>query len=151
MSHQASRACVSEPETPTLMMAEPLPQGCQSLLMTEVSDALRRAERALDEGLDYFQIEGDKSRRARSTDPETSHTAAKNAERFAATHAGRIHAALKAHGPRTAHELSLLIGLSVVQIDRRTVELQRAKLIDVVLLSDSGLKVVDGFRVWRAV
>jgi predicted ArsR family transcriptional regulator len=87
--------------------------------------------------------------KARRSDPETSHAAARNAEKFAASHAGRILAGLKTHGPRTAHELAQLIGLTVVQIDRRTVELQRAGYIDVDRLSDGAPRVIDGFRVWR--
>ena len=85
--------------------------------------------------------------RARRTDPETSHKAAAKASKFAASHAGRILLALQQHGPRSAHGLSLLIGLglSVVQIDRRTVELQRLKLI-----VPTGA-VEAGFRVWAAV
>jgi predicted transcriptional regulator len=90
------------------------------------------------------------SRRARRSDPETSKKAAEKAERFATSHAGRILAALKTHGPRTAHELSQLIGLTVVQIDRRTIELQRAGHIDVAKLDDGADRVVDGFRVWMA-
>lgn len=88
---------------------------------------------------------------ARRNDPETSHAAARKAETFATSHAGRILAALKTHGPRTAHGLELLIGLTVVQIDRRTVELERAGHIRVVKLNDGADKTEGGFRVWEAV
>jgi predicted ArsR family transcriptional regulator len=96
-------------------------------------------------------INFDAHRAARSDDPETSHAAARNAERFAASHAGRILAALKLHGPRTAHELEALVGLSVVQIDRRLPELKAAGLTRVAKLDDGADRVVDGFRVWEAV
>lgn len=89
--------------------------------------------------------------RARKSDPATSHEAARKAERFASSHAGRIVSALQLNGPRTAQELSKLTGLTVVQIDRRTIELQRAGRIDVAYLPHGGLHVIDGFRVWRAV
>lgn len=62
---------------------------------------------------------------ARRRDPMTSHVAASRAQVFAGSHADRILAALKLHGPRTAHELEHLIGLTVVQIDRRVAELRR--------------------------
>ena len=80
--------------------------------------------------------------RARRTDPQTSHDAAKRAERFAATHAGKILAALKAHGPCTPEGLSMVTGLTVVQIDRRMYELE-----DRDLAKPTG-EVVNGFRVW---
>jgi len=80
---------------------------------------------------------------ARRTDPQTSHDAAKRAERFAATHAGKIIAALKAHGPSTPEGLSLVTGLTVVQIDRRMHEIQAQGLAE-----PTG-EVVNGFRVWR--
>jgi predicted transcriptional regulator len=89
--------------------------------------------------------------RARKRDPSTSHEAAKRASAFSTSHAGRILLALKQYGPRTAHELEGLIGLSVVQIDRRTCELQRLGLIRVAKLHDGADVVLDGFRVWEAV
>lgn len=60
---------------------------------------------------------------ARSTDPIQSHDAADRAAKFAPSHRDRILAALKQHGPRTAHELERITGLTVVQIDRRMHEL----------------------------
>ena len=80
--------------------------------------------------------------RSRRTDPETSHKAAARASQFATSHAGRILLALQLHGPRSAHGLSLVIGLSVVQIDRRLPELKRMGL------ADTTGDVADGCRVW---
>ncbi len=86
--------------------------------------------------------------RARRTDPATSRTAGINAGRFANSHKARILAALKTHGPRSAHELSLLIGLTVVQIDRRLPECGSA----VQVMQQGGIDVVrGGCRVWEAV
>jgi len=85
--------------------------------------------------------------RARRTDPATSKRAGINASRFANSHKARILAALKQHGPRSAHELSLLIGLTVVQIDRRLPELGSA----VAVMKQGGVDVVrQGCRVWMA-
>lgn len=60
---------------------------------------------------------------ARSSDPITSHAAADRAQRFAGSHRARILAALREHGPSTAHELERHTGLSYVQVDRRMHEL----------------------------
>lgn len=90
-------------------------------------------------------------RRARSTDPETSHTAAMRASAFSRTHAGRILLALQLHGPRSPKELEQLIGLTVVQIDRRTSELERQGFIRVVRLDDGADVVRDGCRVFEAI
>lgn len=88
--------------------------------------------------------------RARWSDPLTSHRAAEKSRIFASGHARRILDALKLHGPRAACELEQLIGLSVAQIDRRTTEIQRAGLIEVVQENGQD-KTVAGCRVWRAV
>jgi predicted HTH transcriptional regulator len=88
--------------------------------------------------------------RARRTDPQTSKTAARNAERFAASHAGRIMEALK-QGPRTAHGLAAMTGLSVVQVDRRLPELARDGLAAVLTDELGNAVVVGGYRVWKAV
>lgn len=80
--------------------------------------------------------------RARATDPMTSIDAAVNAEKFAGSHAGRIMAVLK-HGPLSAPGIGLLSGLTVVQIDRRTKELQAKGLI-----RTTG-EVMLGCRVWQ--
>jgi predicted Rossmann fold nucleotide-binding protein DprA/Smf involved in DNA uptake len=88
--------------------------------------------------------------RSRQTDPATSHAAARNAERFAETHKGRILDALK-DGPRTAQGIAAMTGLTVVQVDRRLCELERAERIEY-LATDDGLSIsVGGFRVLRAV
>jgi predicted HTH transcriptional regulator len=62
--------------------------------------------------------------RARRTDPMTSHAAAIKAVAFSASHAGQILAVLKKDGPRSPHELSQVLGLTVVQIDRRLPDLK---------------------------
>ena len=74
--------------------------------------------------------------RARRTDPATSHRAAAQSVRFAGSHAGRILACLKTHGRRDTHQLSLITGLTIVQIDRRKKEMEEAGLIRTV--DDSG-------------
>lgn len=85
--------------------------------------------------------------RARRTDPVTSKAAAVNAERFAASHAGRILAALETLGTATAHEIAQQAGLTVVQVDRRLCELERAGRAHVI--TQGGVPLVrDGFRVW---
>lgn len=86
--------------------------------------------------------------RARKTDPRTSHTAANNAERFAATHAGRIMTELR-KSVATAHRLAELTGLTVVQIDRRLPELEKAGLARPVVVCGQPL-VIGGFRVWES-
>ncbi len=86
--------------------------------------------------------------RARFTDPATSHAAARKAARFAASHAGRILAALQ-QGPATAHELERRTGLTVPQIDRRMTELADAGRVCLVLFMGEPL-VRGGCRVWEA-
>jgi predicted Rossmann fold nucleotide-binding protein DprA/Smf involved in DNA uptake len=88
--------------------------------------------------------------RARRLDPATSHAAARNADRFADTHKGRILAALK-EGPRTAAGIAAMTGLSVVQVDRRLIELERAERIEYLATDDGQSVSVGGFRVLRAV
>ena len=88
--------------------------------------------------------------RARASDPMTSLTAAIRSNRFAESHAGRILAALKQHGPMTAHDLSV-VGLTVVQADRRLPELARMRLATVVQHPDGEDLVRGGCRVWGAV
>lgn len=70
--------------------------------------------------------------RYRSTDPAPSIRAAEAAPAFAGSHADRIVACLKLHGQRSTHEIAQIIGLSVVQIDRRKCELERAGRVRVV-------------------
>lgn len=88
--------------------------------------------------------------RARSTDPETSHDAAANAEKFARTHAGRIAVALMAMGSGTADEIARITGLSVVQVDRRLPEMKSAGLARVLEGIDGKPLTRAGFRVWAA-
>ena len=86
--------------------------------------------------------------RARKSDPVTSHTAARNADRFANGHKVRIMESLQ-QGPRTAAGLAAMTGLSVEQCCRRLPELQKANLAEV--MHDGGVDVVvNGYRVWRA-
>lgn len=86
--------------------------------------------------------------RARSSDPATSHEAARNADRFANTHKSRILEALK-EGPHTAQGISAMTGLTVVQVDRRLCELERAERIEY-LATDDGFSIsVGGFRVLK--
>lgn len=82
--------------------------------------------------------------RARRTDPQTSHDAAKAAEKFATTHMGRILSALKAHGPSTPRELECHTGLTVVQLCRRLPEMQRQGYAE-----PTG-EILGGYRVWKA-
>ena len=88
--------------------------------------------------------------RARASDPMTSVTAAIQSSRFAESHAGRILAALKLHGPMTAHELGI-VGLTVVQADRRLPELASKRLATVIKAADGEDLVRGGCRVWGAV
>lgn len=85
-------------------------------------------------------------RRARATDPLTSHAAAKRAERFASSHAGRILDALRQH-PMTAKEIGAHTGLSVEQVCRRLPE-----IAGVQVMTQGGRDIErDGYRVWMAV
>jgi hypothetical protein len=65
----------------------------------------------------------DWSPRARTSDPRTSKVAGERAQRFARGHAALIIKALVEHGPGTASEVGARCGLSVVQVDRRALEL----------------------------
>lgn len=75
---------------------------------------------------------------------------ARQAKTFASSHAGRILAALKAHGRMTPHELHIT-GLTVVQVDRRLPDLKAAGLARVVTLDDGHPMTRNGARVWEAV
>lgn len=89
--------------------------------------------------------------RARATDPLTSHVAAAGAAQFADSHGARIlHViqTLNVDG-MCAAEIGEACGLTVVQVDRRTVELERKGLIRVV--QRDGRDVVShGMRCWEA-
>lgn len=67
--------------------------------------------------------------RARRRDPVSSHQAALKARDFQLTHAGRILAALRKHGPMNADEIGRHAGLSLVAVDRRLAELKRAQQV----------------------
>jgi len=81
---------------------------------------------------------------ARRTDPGTSIAAGRNADKFAASQAGRIHAVLKLHGDLSPKQISDYTGLTVVQIDRRRHEMKRDGLITVLD------EIRHGCQVWRA-
>jgi len=89
--------------------------------------------------------------RARSTDPHTSHVAAMRARNFADTHANRIVEALKEHGRMSPVGIGGMTGLTVVQVDRRLVELQRAGRVQVVTDETGNPVVWSGCRVWEKV
>ena len=97
-----------------------------------------------------MQLQLEEYPRARRTDPETSHAAARRAKHFADSHAGRILLALQLHGPSSARRLEQLIGLTLVQIDRRVSELRGMKLIRAQV--DAAGRVVhdSGCTVWEA-
>lgn len=88
--------------------------------------------------------------RARRTDPASSHIAAANAERFAATHVGRILAALDDLTTGTAAEIAEHAGLTVVQVDRRRKEMEQAGQIYTLRQGDKPF-LRDGFMVWARV
>lgn len=90
--------------------------------------------------------------RARNGDPGTSHAAAKSAERFADSHAARILHVLRNgfSDGMCAEEIGEAAGLTVVQVDRRTIELQRKGLIRVRQVAGKDV-IVHGMRVWEAV
>lgn len=89
----------------------------------------------------------DSRRRARKSDPETSHVAARRAARFAGSHKGRILSALAGEIRLSVREIAEATGLTVVQIDRRMVELQRDGRVGLIMVEGRPL-VVDGCRVW---
>jgi len=90
--------------------------------------------------------------RARATDPATSHSAAVMVCRFANSHKVRILEAIKSVSDHTlgatAGEIAEASGLSVVQVDRRLIELQRESRAYVVKYMGDDL-VRDGYRVWK--
>jgi len=90
--------------------------------------------------------------RARASDPLTSHHAAEASVRFADSHAARILYVLQNgfSDGMCAEEIGEACGLTVVQVDRRTVELQRKGLIRVVQRDGKDV-TAHGMRVWVAV
>jgi Transcriptional regulators len=89
--------------------------------------------------------------RARRSDPSTSHHAAAMSARFANSHGNRIVEALKVHGRMSPVGIGGMAGLTVVQVDRRLVELQRAGRVQVVKDETGNPVVWSGCRVWEAV
>ncbi len=85
--------------------------------------------------------------RARRHDPSTSQKAAAQAVLFAESHAARIMLALQYGQGLNAQEIGDSAGLTVVQVDRRMIELQRQGMVRV--LQAGGQEVVrNGMRVW---
>lgn len=85
----------------------------------------------------------------RAHDPLASIRAAERSVRFSEGHCRLILDALERR-PATAHELQSSTGLTVVQIDRRLPELQRAGKARVVQVAGEDL-TRGGARVWEAV
>lgn len=74
------------------------------------------------------QLDIDFESRARRSDPETSHEAARRAGEFAGHHHARILAAL-AQDARTIYELAHSTGIDHVAVARRMKELEDAGLV----------------------
>lgn len=91
-------------------------------------------------------------RRARATDPITSHMAAERAGQFAGPHKERILWALAGalDDGMTAAEIAAASGLTVVQVARRMPELLSDQEVYVVETEDGRDLVRNGYRVWRA-
>ncbi len=86
--------------------------------------------------------------RVRASDPVSSAQAASNAAIFAGSHKARVVAALSYLGEGTAHDISKVCGLTIVQVDRRLPELKRDDAVKV-LCNEFGMDIIrDGFRVW---
>lgn len=88
--------------------------------------------------------------RARRCDPSTSHAAAAMSVRFADTHGNRIVAALKEHGRMSPVGIGGMTGLTLVQVDRRVIELERAGRIRLVKDETGNPVVWNSCRVWEA-
>ena len=101
--------------------------------------------------MNQMLIDFNAAQAARRNDPSTSKEAARNAAKWADSHAGRILQALKTHGPRSAAELEQLLGLSLVQVARRLPNLKDAGLARVCTLDDGADMVRNGCRVWEAI
>ncbi|WP_298929168.1 hypothetical protein [uncultured Ramlibacter sp.] len=93
----------------------------------------------------------DADHKARNSDPETSKAAARRTVHFATSHAGRILLALQQHGPMSPKRLFDFTGLSVVQIDRRRLELIRAGLVRIKKADDGATMTHDGCEILEAV
>lgn len=92
---------------------------------------------------------------ARSSDPATSHAAARRAKSFAESHAGRILSELrffkKHDATPTSKQLAEATGLTLVQVDRRLPELKAQGLARVVTNMDGEEASFEGYRFWEAV
>lgn len=73
-----------------------------------------------------MNLELDFSKRARGSDPETSHEAAGRIKDFAGGHYALVLGSIGLHGPQTIYELASSTRLSHVQVARRTAELHDA-------------------------
>lgn len=100
---------------------------------------------------EQLAIDFDAHHAARRHDPETSHVAARNAEKFAASHAGRILAALRLHGPMSPKQMFAFTGLDVAQCDRRRKEMIDAGLVRIKTLNDGAHATHMGCEIWEAV
>lgn len=77
---------------------------------------------------EQISINFDPRSAARRSDPATSHQAAINAQRFAASHAGRVLEALRRLGPAGKTRVAHACGLSDVEVCRRFDTLRKAGL-----------------------
>ncbi len=85
--------------------------------------------------------------RVRSHDPGASMVAAERAAAFARSHAKRILYVCTFTRPLSTAEIAAKAGLTVVQVARRTVELQREGKLIVAQLGGEDM-VVGGYRCW---
>lgn len=76
-----------------------------------------------------YSIDFDPRRLARTSDPSTSHEAARRVREFRKGHALLILECLRQHGDLTVDEMAKHTGLSSHQINKRTSELHDANLI----------------------
>ena len=90
---------------------------------------------------DQLGLDFERRPMARAMDPATSHQAARRALAFRQGHAARILEAVRDRPGSTAAQIAEATGLTVVQVDRRRVELRRAGLVDVI-------GAIDGFGRW---
>ena len=85
----------------------------------------------------------------RTTDPITSHQAAKAASSFVGTHCERIHQALQLCGPMDPEQIGAMVGLESYSVRKRLSNLQQAgqaETTGAIVPSTSGRSQ----RVWRA-
>jgi hypothetical protein len=92
-------------------------------------------------------IDAESRLRVRAHDPGTSMVAAERAAAFAGSHAQRILDVCSPTRPMSTAEIASKARLTVVQVARRTVELQRQGRLIVAQLGGEDM-VVDGYRCW---